>query len=117
MLTPLPDLIARARAGLRCLDAPSALREIRESDNTFIDVREPAEREASPVAGSVNIPRGVLEMKVTDIVPHADHPVYVHCATGGRARLSAEQLQRIGYTRVTAISCAFGKVREAFTDE
>jgi rhodanese-related sulfurtransferase len=112
MLTPLPELIASARAGLRCLDAATAMTELQLTGGQLIDVREAAEREALPVPGSVNIPRGILEMKVTELVPRADQPVYLHCATGGRASMAGEQLQRMGYTSVTVITCPVEVIRE-----
>lgn len=111
MLTPLPELIASARAGLRCLDAETAIYEIKDNDGTIIDVREPVEVSATPAPHSLNIPRGILEMKVMDVITDADHPLYVHCASGGRATLAAEQLQRLGYTRVTVITCPIDVVR------
>ena len=112
MLISLPDLIASARANLRCLDAETALKEVQASGGTIIDVREPVELEAIPAPHSVNIPRGILEMKVVDIVTDADHPVYLHCATGGRATLAAEQLERLGYSKVTVITCPAETVRQ-----
>ena len=36
--------------------------------------------------------------------------IYLHCASGGRAALAAEQLQRIGYKNVKAISCGHDEV-------
>ncbi len=117
MLKTLPELIAEVSANVRVLDADSARAEARETGGLLIDVREPPEIAADPSPANLKIPRGLLEIKVPEAIKDPAQPIYVHCATGGRARLSAEQLQRIGYTRVTAISCAFGKVREAFTDE
>lgn len=111
MLTTLPELIASARTALRCLDAESAVHEIRDHGGTIIDVREPVEVSANPAPHSINIPRGILEMKVMDVITDADHPLYVHCATGGRATLAAEQLQRLGYTRVSVITCPIDVVR------
>jgi rhodanese-related sulfurtransferase len=105
MLKPLPELIAAARANLRCLDAESAMQEIVGNNGTIIDVREPVEVSAQPAPHSINIPRGILEMKVMDIIPDADQPLYVHCATGGRATLAAEQLLRLGYRQVSVITC------------
>ena len=96
MFVTLAELIANARADLRCLDAETAMNELQETGGTIIDVREPLELETSPAPQSLNIPRGILEMKVMDIVTDADHPLYLHCATGGRATLAAEQLQRLG---------------------
>ncbi len=112
MLTTLAELITSARAELRCLDAETAVKEQRENGGTMIDVREPIELEASPAPQSINIPRGILEMKVMDLIPDAEHPVYVHCATGGRATLAAEQLKRLGYKRVTVVTCHADIVRQ-----
>ena len=113
MLLTLPELIANARANLRCLDARSAMAEMLVTGGTLIDVREPAELADSPASRSINIPRGVLEMKVMEVAAEADHPVYLHCATGGRATLAAEQLERLGYRNVTVITCVVERVREA----
>ncbi len=71
MLVTLPELIAKARAHLRCLDAETALKEIQATGGTMIDVREPVELETSPAPYSVNIPRGILEMKVMDVLTDA----------------------------------------------
>ena len=68
-------------------------------------------------AKSYNIPRGVLEMKITEVCPDANAPIYLHCASGGRARLAAEQLLRMGYLRVAAISCNIDDVCRAFQDD
>lgn len=112
MLLTIPELIANARANLRCLDAEAAIRELQANGGTIIDVREPVELEASPAPRSINIPRGILEMKVMDVVTEANHPVYLHCASGGRAALAAEQLERLGYSNVTVITCAVEVVRQ-----
>ena len=48
MLITLPELIANARAELRCLDAETAIKEQQQLGGTMIDVREPVELEASP---------------------------------------------------------------------
>jgi rhodanese-related sulfurtransferase len=105
MLKALPELIAEARAHLRCLDAETAIGELKANHGTIVDVREPVEVSATPTPHSVNIPRGILEMKVTEAIPEADHPIYLHCASGGRATLAAEQLHKLGYTNVSVITC------------
>lgn len=112
MLITIPELIANARINLRCLDAETAIRESHERQGTIIDVREPEELEADAAPGSINIPRGVLEMKVTSVVSEAGHPIYIHCASGGRATLAAEQLERMGFSNVTVITCPVTLVRQ-----
>ncbi len=116
MLRSFPDIVAEASAGLRCLDAASAAAEHAENKGVLVDVREPGETSQKAAVGSHAIPRGVLELQITNIAPAHDHPIYLHCASGGRARMAAEQLQRMGYTRVTAITCALDQVCEAFGD-
>ena len=85
MLLTLPELITNARASLRCLDAETAMGEIQATAGTIIDVREPIEVESLAAPNSINIPRGILEMKILDVVTEEDHPIYLHCATGGWA--------------------------------
>lgn len=113
MLRTVPELLAEVRAELRLLDAQAAMLEVADNNGTVIDVREPAEVLEKPAASSVNIPRGILEMLVTEKIKDADHPIYIHCASGARATLAAEQLERIGYKSVTVISCAIDSVCEA----
>jgi phage shock protein E len=110
MILTLPELMAQVAPNVRCLEIATAKTELGLKHGTLIDVREPAEHAAASVAGSVNIPRGVLEMKLPELYPDPATPIYLHCASGGRARLSAEQLKRIGYTNVTAIISDFNSL-------
>ncbi len=112
MLKTVPELVAQAREHIRCVDAATAMNEVRDNQGTIVDVREMVEVEQLDAPHSLNIPRGILEMKIPDLVPDAAHPLYVHCATGGRATLAAEQLQRLGYERVSVITCPIASVRE-----
>jgi phage shock protein E len=110
MLLSLPELIKQAAQNVRRLDAVAAYAECRQNNGTVVDVREPIEVSEKSADGSINIPRGVLEMKIVDVCPEPQQPVYIHCATGGRATLAAEQLQRIGYSNVTAIASSLDEI-------
>ncbi|MBA6291068.1 rhodanese-like domain-containing protein [Colwellia sp. MB3u-70] len=107
MILSVPELVAQAKNSVDCVSAAQAFTH---KNATFIDVREPAETAASPVTNSINIPRGVLEMNIAKYCTNADMEIYLHCASGGRATLAAEQLQRIGYNNVKAISCDHNNV-------
>ncbi len=112
-LRPLAELIAELRSELRCLEAMACIDEIQATGGLIIDVREVGEVAAEPTPHSVNLPRGILEMKITDLAGDPEHPIYLHCATGGRATLAAEQLARLGYTRVTVMTSPLAQVVEA----
>lgn len=115
MIKKASELVAEAKSELDCISAVTA-RTITESDEraVVIDVREPAEVEASAVRGAINIPRGLLEMKVEETVPQHDRPLLVCCASGGRAALSARTLKQMGYTQVQVIDCAHGDIAAVF---
>lgn len=116
MLKPLPDLIKEVSANITKLDAKTALAEFKNSGGKLIDVREPQEAASDVIAQSINVPRGVLEIQIPQLAPEADTPLYLHCATGGRACLAAEQLQRIGYTNVKALACSLSEVRDVWDE-
>ena len=80
MLRSITQILAELRQGIRCIDAKSAI-------------------------GAINIPRGLIEMKLMEVEKDPARPIYLHCASSARALLSAEQLQRVGYENVTVITC------------
>ena len=106
------DLVVEARARIREV----APRDFHASarDAVVIDVREPAEFETGHIPGSINIPRGVLEFQVDahpavanvsdPALSHKERPIVVACRTGGRAALSAVNLQRLGFADVRSIA-------------
>ena len=110
MLKTIPELIAQAKQNVNAITAKEALGICQKCEGILIDVREPEEFIRKSIKNAVNIPRGVLEMQAVQLFPKADTALFIHCATGGRATLAAEQLQRIGYNNVTPISCNFDDV-------
>lgn len=111
MLMSIPQLLQTASANLRRIDSKLAATERSENDGLLIDVREPQEHASDPVKGAINIPRGLLEMKMLELEKDATRPIYMHCATSARATLAAEQLQRIGYSNVTVITCSLKDIQ------
>jgi rhodanese-related sulfurtransferase len=106
------ELVADARRRIREIDARSF--HALPDGFTLIDVREPAEFETGHIAGAINIPRGVLEFQVDahpavanvsdPALSHKDQPLVLVCRTGGRAALSALNLQRMGFGDVCSIA-------------
>lgn len=105
MLKTIPDIVKQIRQTVNTITATNAYRQCLNNNGVIIDVREPSEVSQKSVKGSVNIPRGLLEMKILELYPNENQFIYLHCATGARATFAAEQLQRIGYINVLAITC------------
>lgn len=116
MLKKLPELVAQVRENLQVIDAQSAAEKIKELNALVIDVREGAEVEKLPIAGTVHIPRGVLEPQMLTRYGDENHPIFLHCASGVRATFAAEQLQRLGYKNVWVISCKAEDIATAFAN-
>lgn len=79
------------------------------SDTLIVDVREPFEYEEGHVPGAINIPRGMLEFKMTqdEVLIDRNRPILLYCKTSGRAALSAVALKSLGYDHVRSIAGGF----------
>lgn len=110
MLKTIPSLIPEIRKSIQCISAESGLIQCENEQGVLIDVREPAEFAQKAAKNAINIPRGVLEMKALELYPDSKQPIYIHCATGVRSSLAAEQLVRLGYENVWAITCKLDDV-------
>ena len=56
-------------------------------------------------------------MKITELTQDLSTPICMHCASGDRAALAAEQLMRIGFTNVTAISSGIDHISSVVGDQ
>ncbi|MGA7981581.1 MAG: rhodanese-like domain-containing protein [Chromatiaceae bacterium] len=80
-------------------------------DLLIVDVREPYEYEAMHVAGSINVPRGILESAcewdyeetVPELVQAREREVVVVCRSGYRSVLAAHSMQVLGYQDVCSL--------------
>lgn len=117
MLKPILNLIPNIRTSISCLESQIALQKCRIENGTLIDVREPEEYIQGFAHGAINIPRGVIEMKVSALYSDPKQPIYIYCATGIRATLAVEQLVRIGYENVHAITCTLENILKSNTHQ
>ena len=76
-----------------------------------LDIREPEEFAAMHIAGSVNVPRGVLEAAcdygysetVPDLVEARKKEIIVACRSGNRSVLAAHTMQLMGFENVISL--------------
>jgi rhodanese-related sulfurtransferase len=80
-------------------------------DLLLVDVREPQEFDAMHIAGSLNVPRGILESAcewdyeetIPELVRARDREVVVVCRSGNRSVLAANAMQVLGYRNVVSL--------------
>ncbi len=106
------DLLAEARARVAEQMPWDVLARVQaEPAPLLVDVREPAEFARARIAGSVNVPRGVLEQACEwdhdetepRLIEAVGREVVLVCRSGQRSLLAGVQLQRLGYTRVVSL--------------
>lgn len=83
----------------------------------FIDIRESKETALGSPVGSELVPRGVLEMQLTNLPRYQsliseltsaeELPIYLICRSGARSVLAASSLQQMGYQRVYSVAGGF----------
>jgi rhodanese-related sulfurtransferase/adenylate kinase family enzyme len=118
----LKDLVQEARAEATELAPEDARPEI-DAGALVVDVREPGEFAAGHIAGAVNVPRGMLELKAAADSPVADPElterrdarVLLYCTKSPSARslLSAQTLERLGYENVAVLAGGLNAWAEA----
>lgn len=77
----------------------------------LLDVREPAEFSRLHLAGSVNVPRGVLEQScewdydetVPALAAGRTQEIVVICRTGNRSALAADVMLQMGFGQVVSL--------------
>ncbi len=116
MLIDIPTRLKNIEKPIRRITAKEAALEIEKNQGLLLDVREASEVAEKPVNKATAIPRGILEMKMLALVKEADRHIYIHCASGVRASLAAEQLMLMGYEQVSVVTCAVDDIIAAVTD-
>ncbi len=102
------DLVVAARARIAEISAEEAKTALAGAD-VVIDVREPDEFAAGHLPGAVNIPRGLLEFRLSaaEALQRRDLKVIVYCKTGGRSALAACAMQDMGYLDLRSMAGGF----------
>jgi rhodanese-related sulfurtransferase len=102
------DLVTAAKARIHEVDVGDADSAIQVAD-ALIDVREADEFHAGHIPGAINIPRGLLEFKLSNDLELVarDIKLVIYCKTSGRSALAACALHEMGYLNVQSIAGGF----------
>lgn len=79
----------------------------------LLDVRQPAEYQKSNIPGSILMPRGTVEFKISDdafweeeflYTPLKEDAIIIYCKKGARGILATKALTELGFTNVKNLS-------------
>lgn len=99
------QLVEEARAQVTEIMPWDLADKLNDADLLLVDIREPYEYDAMHIAGSINVPRGVLETAceynyeetVPVLADARDKQVVLVCRSGNRSIFAAQVLQELGY--------------------
>lgn len=99
------DLVLAAKTRISEVAVPQAEAAIRDAD-LLIDVREADEYSAAHIPGAINIPRGLLEFKLSNDAQLAERTLklVLYCKNSGRSALAADALREMGYRNVLSLA-------------
>jgi rhodanese-related sulfurtransferase len=70
----------------------------------LIDVREDNEFAEGHASGARHMGRGIIERDIVQAVPDKDTELILYCGGGYRSALAADNLQKMGYTKVLSMA-------------
>ena len=99
-------LTADAKSRVREV-SPEEARKQQAAGAVVIDVRESEEFAKGHVRDAVHLSKGVLELRIEETVPDESTAILCYCGGGSRSALAADNLQKMGYTKVASIAGGF----------
>lgn len=79
-------------------------RERMQQGAHLIDVREDNEWDKGHAKDAVHLGRGIIERDIIQQFPDKQAELILYCGGGFRSALSADNLQKMGYTRVASMA-------------
>ena len=93
-----------AKTRIREVSVDEAVKAVNGGDARLIDVREDNEWDAGHAKGADHMSRGIIERDIEKMVPDKDAELILYCGGGYRAALTADSLQKMGYTNVASVA-------------
>jgi rhodanese-related sulfurtransferase len=105
-------LVNDAKSRVKEIDI-EGYKELTPGSHTLIDIREESEFQAGHVKGAVHLGKGIIERDIETKFPDKSTPMVLYCGGGFRSALSADALQKMGYTDVTSLDGGWRALKES----
>jgi rhodanese-related sulfurtransferase len=97
-------LVNDAKKRVKETNVPDVKRRMDAGEKfVLVDVREESEWAAGHLPGAIHIGRGIIERDIEQRVPDTSAKLVLYCGGGFRSALSADNLQKMGYTNVESM--------------
>lgn len=97
-------LVNDAKKRVKQTNVPDVKRRMDAGEKfTLIDVREESEWASGHLPGAIHLGKGIIERDIEQRVPATDEKLILYCGGGFRSALSADNLQKMGYSNVESM--------------
>ena len=96
-------LVEDARSRVREISVEETRTKLERGKAKLIDVREESEWAAGHVRGAQHMGKGIIERDIEKKIPDQNAEIILYCGGGYRSALTADALQRMGYTNVSSM--------------
>jgi rhodanese-related sulfurtransferase len=106
-------IVNDAKTRVRETNAEEVKRRIDSSDTfLLVDVREESEFAQDHLPGAIHLGKGIIERDIEERVPDLNAEMVLYCGGGFRSALAADNLQKMGYTKVISMDGGIRDWRE-----
>jgi rhodanese-related sulfurtransferase len=107
-------LVDDAKSRIQQIDIEQYKKMVSAGDkHVLVDTREDSEWTAGHVAGAVHMSRGIIERDVETKYPDKATKLVLYCGGGFRSALSADSLQKMGYTHVISLDGGWRALKDS----
>lgn len=97
-------IVNDAKKRVKETNVPDVKRRIEAGEKmVVVDVREESEWAAGHLPGAIHVGKGIIERDIEQRVPDTSAKIILYCGGGFRSALSADNLQKMGYTNVESM--------------
>jgi rhodanese-related sulfurtransferase len=97
-------LVEDAKSRVREISVDETRARVEGGKAKLIDVREESEWATAHARGAEHLGKGVIERDIEKKIPDKSAEIILYCGGGFRSALSADAIQRMGYTNVRSMA-------------
>lgn len=102
-LSRFKEYVQRVNPVVQHIHSAELMQKLPLEGFVLIDVREKEEFDRGHIPGAIHLSKGVLEVKIENIVPNVEEEIILYCGGGSRSTLAAFSLKEMGYKNVKSL--------------
>ncbi|MDH4036531.1 MAG: rhodanese-like domain-containing protein [Candidatus Krumholzibacteria bacterium] len=108
------DIVEQTRPRVKETSVDEVHRRLERGEAFYlVDVREDREWDVGHLPGAIHLGKGIIERDIELEIPDVNAEIVLYCGGGFRSVLTAENLQRMGYSNVISMDGGYRGWTEA----